>query len=163
MNIDTTIILEELSKNKQDNNILDNNYHLYALYKCGEIIYIGQTRSILNRIGSHASTKDFDEYSCVRCCDQDDLTRKEEAMIIALEPKYNLRIGRNYVGLVAFKNKINAFFDKESEDVISTDSLKNELISYGIEIFGFKGALYFHRSETKKALYYLINKIWSDV
>lgn len=163
MNINTSNILEELSKNKQDNDRVNVNYYLYALYKSGEVIYIGQTRSLLSRIGSHANTKDFDEYSYVKCYDQDDLTMKEDAMIIALEPKYNLRIGKNYVGLVAFKNKINAFVDKESDDVISTDRLKDKLISYGIEIFYFKGDMYFHKNDTKKALSFLIDEIRSDI
>ena len=63
MNINTSNILEELSKNKHDNDRVNVNYYLYALYKCGEVIYIGQTGSLLSRIGSHANTKDFDEYS----------------------------------------------------------------------------------------------------
>ena len=65
---------------------------IYALIHKDEIVYIGQTYSIMGRLNSHInSNKVFDHYSVIEWIDsgQDYLDKRESEYIKELKPKYN--------------------------------------------------------------------------
>lgn len=63
---------------------------IYFLYDSGEIVYIGQTNNLPQRIVGHIKegTKTFDSYSFYEC-DPDTLDSVEFEEIIEHKPKYN--------------------------------------------------------------------------
>lgn len=62
---------------------------VYHLVRGGAVVYVGQTRNLLNRIGGH----DFTEYDSVRFfyCEPDDLDMIELEHIARLRPPMNRR------------------------------------------------------------------------
>lgn len=71
---------------------------VYFLYKCGELVYIGQSDNVYRRIGQHIAEKkkDFDDF---RIYETDDYIRLESFLIGMFHPKYNQTIG-NTIGWV---------------------------------------------------------------
>lgn len=63
---------------------------VYFLISGGEIVYVGKSKSVLERLSSHRG-KDFDSVATV-ACDADQLDLMEIAYIAALEPCLNVRI-----------------------------------------------------------------------
>lgn len=61
---------------------------IYFLIKQKEIVYVGQTINLLNRIKSHKKEKDFDSYAFVEV-DEYDLDEMELAYIIEFKPELN--------------------------------------------------------------------------
>jgi hypothetical protein len=67
---------------------------IYFLIKNDEIVYVGQSVNIHNRIATHENVKDFDRFTYVEC-EQRDLSRIEAMYIDMYKPKYNYNsIGR---------------------------------------------------------------------
>ena len=64
---------------------------LYALYRYGKIVYVGQSNNILRRIGEHAGDgqKDFDSFSCIRCDNKNERDELERHWIMKFRPEYN--------------------------------------------------------------------------
>ena len=63
---------------------------IYFLYNGDELIYIGQSRSILSRIGQHVKGgKSFDSYTFVEC-DEEDLDSMEAGYIKHYHPSMNV-------------------------------------------------------------------------
>ena len=69
-----------------------NQYYIYALIKDQEIVYIGQSYNVMQRLGKHIQEglKDFDSYSIVCKVTQDDVDEVERKYIDDLKPKYNI-------------------------------------------------------------------------
>lgn len=63
---------------------------VYFLIKNNEIIYIGQTIRIKQRIYEHLKEKDFDNYFCLYVS-QDELLKKERFYIEKFTPKLNCK------------------------------------------------------------------------
>lgn len=65
---------------------------VYALYLYGEIVYIGQSLNVFNRIDTHISEgiKKFDSYKFF-FCDSKRLDRFEERLIKRYTPHYNIK------------------------------------------------------------------------
>ena len=88
-----TWINEKLSRA----NILQHKFSIYNgpavyfLWLGEEIIYIGQARKLLTRIGEHARRKNFDSVSYVPCLIRE-LRFLEEEAIVALKPKLNKQL-----------------------------------------------------------------------
>lgn len=63
---------------------------VYLLHLRGQIVYVGQGKSMRARIGNHFSegTKTFDGVSCIPC-DCKRMDKIEKALIAAFAPKYN--------------------------------------------------------------------------
>ena len=62
---------------------------VYFLHLNGSVVYIGQAKNILRRIGSHTD-KDFDRVTFVNC-DDADLNDVEEFFIALIQPPANKR------------------------------------------------------------------------
>lgn len=64
---------------------------IYFLFKDDDIVYIGQSVNIHQRVTTHKNNqqKDFDSYSYV-LCDKEDLMMYETAYLIKFKPKYNI-------------------------------------------------------------------------
>lgn len=70
---------------------------LYALYRNGVIVYIGQSNHILRRIGEHRAEgeKYFDSFSCIRCDDKKERDEWERRLIQQHHPEYNIQMNYN--------------------------------------------------------------------
>ncbi|MDA8256318.1 MAG: GIY-YIG nuclease family protein [Betaproteobacteria bacterium] len=65
---------------------------IYFLMQEGEIVYIGQSRNVQNRIAQHGD-KRFDSYAVLPCPDAT-LEKNERRLILKFKPKYNT-LGKN--------------------------------------------------------------------
>lgn len=61
---------------------------IYFLFCGDELVYIGQTVNLLNRVSSHFGRKDFDHFSYIVCA-RDDLNSLERSAIWKYQPKLN--------------------------------------------------------------------------
>ena len=67
---------------------------IYFLYDGDKLVYIGQSKSILARIGQHMNTeKPFDSYALIEC-DEEDLDSMEAQYIRHYQPPLNV-VGAN--------------------------------------------------------------------
>jgi excinuclease UvrABC nuclease subunit len=55
---------------------------IYFLYNAKKIIYIGETKNLMSRIGTHSKTKVFDEVSYFICNGSDKQRKSIEASLI---------------------------------------------------------------------------------
>lgn len=63
---------------------------IYFLIKDRQIVYVGQSKNMLARLGNHAANGvDFDSYTTVDC-DEEFLDEAESMFIRKMTPKYNL-------------------------------------------------------------------------
>jgi len=70
------------------------NYYIYALIHKNEIVYVGQSTSLLNRIANHCNSKKvFDSWSVIESLGSFVSTEKftdiERSYVSKLKPKYN--------------------------------------------------------------------------
>jgi hypothetical protein len=87
-----SIALSILSKKR---NVLRNIHCIYALIKNDEVVYIGQSSSIMGRLQQHIAEcrKDFDSYAIVEWLDTHSthiVNEKERFYIEKLKPTYNV-------------------------------------------------------------------------
>ena len=63
---------------------------VYFLFKGEEIVYVGRSINILNRLGAHdgEGSKDWDSFACVSC-DEKYHGVTEALFIAAYQPRYN--------------------------------------------------------------------------
>ena len=69
---------------------LYNGPAVYFLFQGQELVYIGQTKKLLERLAKHCKDKLFDGFSFIRC-DRNELYRIERWAITKHRPKLNLR------------------------------------------------------------------------
>ncbi len=79
---------------KNSRPIKRNNYYIYALIKDRKIVYIGQTSSLVSRLGTHiTSKKNFDSWSIVEDLGEyistEEICKIELKYIYTFKPKYN--------------------------------------------------------------------------
>ena len=86
---------EILSSKKEYNHGAGLPVVIYFLIKENEIVYIGKTTRLFNRMKEHTKTKDFDSYSFIELetTDVDLVNKIEKNYIIKYSPLYNNRIG----------------------------------------------------------------------
>jgi len=72
---------------------------VYFLIKQCEIVYVGQSVNVFNRIGNHRGIKDFDAFSYIEC-PKNQLDVLESIYIHFLNPKYN--------GMSGTSNRVSA-------------------------------------------------------
>lgn len=67
---------------------------LYFLYKERNLVYIGKSKNIFYRIGTHIKegVKDFDNWRYLEINDEEEMTEKETFLINIFQPKYNEQI-----------------------------------------------------------------------
>lgn len=64
---------------------------VYFLFNNDELIYIGKSINIFQRLQSHLKDKYFDSYSFFKCDSEDNATKLEKELIIKLKPKLNIQ------------------------------------------------------------------------
>lgn len=70
------------------------NCGVYFLVLKGEVVYVGQSVDILNRISKHRRAgKEFDAYNFIECA-REDAPKVEADYIMAFMPTLNLALGR---------------------------------------------------------------------
>ena len=64
---------------------------VYLLFDHDELVYVGQSKNILSRVGSHAARndKDFTQFVVLQPDDPEDRFALESFLIKLLQPKYN--------------------------------------------------------------------------
>lgn len=80
---------------------------IYFLVSENEIVYVGQTLSLPNRLLSHKKNKEFDSYYAYEC-EKEDMTKLECYFIIKFNPKYNKLLpweSDEYLTLNMLKNR----------------------------------------------------------
>ena len=69
---------------------LYNGPAVYLLFNDSELVYIGHTKTLLERLAQHCKSKKFDSFSFIRC-DAAETYRIEQWAIRKYRPKLNLR------------------------------------------------------------------------
>ena len=152
MNIDTTIILDELTKIKHDYDKDAVEYHVYILYKNDEIVYVGQTKQLLFRIGNHSKTKDFDQFSYISCESYEEMMDIETALILELQPKYNHRVGGSYISVNGFRDKVKEIAGSSYDSSMYINRIIKKLKESDIELVNFKDSILFHKKDMERAI-----------
>ena len=95
-------------------------YIIYALISNNEIVYIGQSTNILNRLSTHLSSfKEFDSWTIIEnlgdFTTSKEVNRLEEKYIRKFLPKYNKIHNKMYQKKVCNKNQIDTlhWYDKK--------------------------------------------------
>ena len=152
MNINTSIILDELTKIKHDYDKDAVEYHVYILYKNDEIVYVGQTKQLLFRIGNHSKTKDFDQFSYISCESYEEMMDIETALILELQPKYNHRVGGSYISVNGFRDKVKEIAGSSYDSSMYINRIRKKLKESDIELVNFKDSILFHKKDMEKAI-----------
>lgn len=98
---------------------LDNNLNgVYRLYKNNEIIYIGKSKNIKNRLLSHNSDKDFDSFDYVEIDNNADKDLYEMYYIDKFKPILNKEYNYNY----------NHSLTVELPELVFCNIIKNEYL-----------------------------------
>lgn len=66
-------------------------YVIYFLFNYGILVYIGQTKKLLKRIGTHEETKAFNEIAIIET-NVNDILEMELFYIEKYKPEYNMTI-----------------------------------------------------------------------
>lgn len=128
-------------------------YNVYALWKDKEIVYIGQSTMLANRILAHAKTKDFDSYSYFECGTKDEMDLIESNLIILLEPKYNKTITSGYESLQRFRKRVEKISDNhKGNPEYYVNKIREELLENDFELTSFKGRSMISVKDVPKAL-----------
>ena len=86
-----TARLEQQHTEREDQDKVGNNAHVYILYHLDEIVYIGSTNNVKSRIRAHKqSDKVFDKHKIFKSFDNRyDALKEEHRLIDKHQPKYN--------------------------------------------------------------------------
>lgn len=127
-------------------------YFVYTLFQGNEIVYVGQTTCLDDRIRTHSYTKEFDSYSYLECIDYETMCEMESMLIISLLPKLNKTIpeGWAYTIKQARKEFIKEFPHLTRVPKFYVKVLANTLKEYGCESIVFEGIEYFTKWELMK-------------
>ena len=104
-------IVKDWQANKVDK---DNIFKcvVYALWNNEEIVYIGKTTQLGQRITTHARTKVFTHFSTYQCEDELQMGILEDELILEYQPKYNLVVGNEYESLKQFRERIRSISEE---------------------------------------------------
>jgi len=101
---------------------------IYFLIKDYEIIYVGKSTSVYNRIEAHNKdcNKDFDKW-CYVLCDKDKLDDLEAEYIIEFKPKLNCTIPKNskYLTISDMRGVWRRKFGKYYSDFVNTSKINS--------------------------------------
>lgn len=79
-----------LSDSERESGFFTESTYIYSLYDKNQIVYIGITKNLYNRIGAHKRTKTFDRYEILNIFeDRFYALREENNLIKEHKPKYN--------------------------------------------------------------------------
>lgn len=129
------------------------NFHIYALWDQGEIVYIGQSTQLYSRLQTHKRTKDFDSFSFFECGNKQEMDIVESNLIIELEPKYNTDISNGYQSIQSFRETIRSLSERHRYNSnYYIPKIKRKLIDNGFELVYFKGKTLIPMKDVYKAL-----------
>ena len=152
MNIDTTIILDKLTKIKHDFDKDSVEYHVYVLYKNNKIVYVGQTKQLFFGINNHSKTKDFDQFSYMSCGSYEEMMDIKTTLMLELQPKYNQKLGDNYISVKGFRDKVKEIAGDSYDSSMYINRIRKKLMESDIELVNFKGSILFHKKDMEKAI-----------
>ena len=154
--------LSSIIKHWQANKINKNNifkYVVYALWDNDEIVYIGKTTQLGQRITAHARTKEFTHYSTYECEDELQMEILEDEMILGYQPKYNLAVGSGYESLEHFRGRIRSISEEHKySPKYYIPKIRKVLAENNIEIRSFRGASVINKRDVPLALDHVLNQ-----
>lgn len=120
----------------------DNNEYIYFLFDGEELVYVGQTTNIYQRIGVHMKKKTFDSFSKIKVdLSQKELDLLETHYILNFKPKYNNRLPENpfYKTFYQIQKIIGTRRTKEIKKMIKeTGAEQVGFGCYDVRDFGWK-------------------------
>ena len=151
-------IIEHWKANKVNkNNIF--KYVVYALWNNDEIVYIGKTTQLGQRIAAHARTKEFTHYSTYECEDELQMEILEDEMILEYQPKYNLAVGSGYESLNQFRGRVRSISEEHKySPKYYIPKIRKVLEENNIEIRNFRGASVIKKIDVPLALDHVLNQ-----
>ena len=148
--------VDKLSKNKISVESL-KSFCVYALWDKDEIVYVGQSTQLSQRIMAHTKNKLFDSYSFFDCKSFDEMDSIESTLIIQLQPKYNVQYGNGYESLANLRKRIRKISDKHKYNPkYYVRKIRKCLSDTDIEIIEFKGSTVIKTKDVPKALEYIL-------
>lgn len=136
------------------------NYHVYALWKDGVIVYIGQSTQLYSRIKVHSKTKDFDSFSYFECDSKSEMDLLESNLIIELEPEYNKTVTNGYESIPRFRERIRSISDRyRYNSDYYVPRIKKKLKENGFELIHFKGTTSIAVQDVPSALKCMVGNI----
>ena len=154
--------LSSIVKHWQANKVNKNNifkYVVYALWNNDEIVYIGKTTQLGQRISAHARTKEFTHYSTYECEDELQMEILEDEMILEYQPKYNLSVGSGYESLKQFRERIRSISEEHKYNPkYYIPKIRKVLEGNNIEIRNFRGASVINKRDVPLALEHVLNQ-----
>ena len=148
--------VNKLSKNKISVESL-NRFCVYALWDRDEIVYVGQSTQLGQRITVHAKNKIFDSYSFFDCKSFDEMDAIESTLIIRLRPKYNVQYGSGYESLAKLRKRISKISDKHKYNPkYYVKKIRKCLSETDIEMIEFKGSTVIKTQDVPNALEYIL-------
>ena len=151
-------IVKDWQANKVDK---DNIFKcvVYALWNNEEIVYIGKTTQLGQRITTHARTKVFTHFSTYQCEDELQMGILEDELILEYQPKYNLVVGNEYESLKQFRERIRSISEEHKyNSKYYIPKIRKVLEKNNIEIRHFKGVPVINKSDVPLALYRVLNQ-----
>ena len=151
-------IVKHLQTNKVNKDVMFKCV-VYALWDNEEIVYIGKTTQLGQRITTHARTKEFTHYSTYQCEDELQMGILEDELILEYQPKYNLVVGSGYESLKQFRERIRSISEehKYSSKYYIT-KIRKVLEENNIEIRSFRGMSVINKSDVPLALGFVLNQ-----
>lgn len=140
---------------------LIKNYHVYALWSKGKIVYIGQSTQLYSRIKAHTHTKEFDSFSYFECKSQSEMDLVESNLIIKLNPKYNKTITTGYESLAKFRKRIRSIDDEHKYNPkYYVKELEKKLLAGNFDLVKYKDTVCLAVKDVPKAFSYIVGDIY---
>lgn len=134
-----------------------NKYHVYALWDKGEIVYIGKSENVYNRINNHTKDKVFDEYSLIDCETEGQMGLLESNLIISLDPKYNKTVGSEFISIKRIRSLIRSIGNEYKYNKnFYVRRIRELIIINNIEIYDYKGTEYIRNENLDSTLELLL-------
>lgn len=151
---------------------------IYFLYNDDELVYIGKSQNIFQRIGTHIKEgiKEFNNWDYQEIDNENERSELEGYLINVFKPKYNEKMEYNSIFCPEIYNKKNRHYGKEKEIIDCYEMIKEYNwmpIKYLDDVFGIKNIGYdllHHGSIPQEAFYdeviygytkqYAIDKNW---
>lgn len=123
--------------------ILDNKMKyemkpcIYFLISGSEIVYVGQTLSLPNRLLRHKKDKEFDSYYAYEC-EKEDMNELECHFIIKFKPRYNKLLpmeSNEYLTLNMLKNRFGIGKIKAKKMIMSKGAEPVFKDYYHVDVF----------------------------
>lgn len=151
-------IVKHWQANKVDKDVMFKCV-VYALWDNEEIVYIGKTTQLGQRITTHARTKEFTHYSVYQCEDELQMGMLEDEMILEYQPKYNLAVGSGYESLKQFRERVRSISEEHKyNSKYYIPKIRKVLKKNNIEIRRFRGVEVINERDVLLALEHVLNQ-----